>query len=478
MTTALASMVGGRQRRANETFELRSPASGDLLANVERASEEIVDAAVESARKTFAATRWAGLRERVAWCEHTAALIDERAETLAAELAEEQGKPLHEAVAEVGAGARGFRLAAEAARGLDGHSPPVEDAAKRVVVIRQPRGVWAVLTPWNFPFNIPIEYLGPAVATGSPAIWKPAPTCSRIAARLVALLCEAGVPTGLVNLVLTDQVPIAQHLVTHPGVDAVGLTGGSRTGEAVARAAWDKHLLLELGGNGPVIVLDDADMGRASAAVAASAFTNAGQVCSAAGRVLVDQRAADALADGLAEAAGGIVLGPPTGDGVTMGPVHSEAVAATMDRHIADALDHGATIRAGGRRAEGHPTRLYYEPTVIDAVPVMAEVATEETFGPIAPLIRLPSDDKLLEAANASEHGLVSAVFTQSLRRAWYFAERLETGTVVVNDTSNYWELNLPFGGRAGRASGRGRLGGRHTLEEFTEPKTISFDVG
>ena len=478
MTETLTSIAAGREQRTGEAYELHSPASGELLANVDRASPEIVDATVASARETFPATGRAGLRERVAWCERTAALIDERAEALAAELAEEQGKPLHEAAAEVAAGARGFRLSAEAARGLDGYSPPVEDPAKRVLVIRQPRGVWAVLTPWNFPFNIPIEYLGPAVATGSPVIWKPAPTCSRIAARLVALLGEAGVPRGLVNLLLTDEVAVAQRLVTHPGVDAVGLTGGSRTGEAVARAAWDKHLLLELGGNGPVIVLDDADLERASLAVAASAFTNAGQVCSAAGRVLVAERAADALADGLTEAAGAIVLGPPSGDGVTMGPVHTEAVAATMDRHIADAIERGARVRAGGRRAEGYPTPLYYEPTVIDAVPVGAEVASEETFGPVAPLIRLASDDELLEAANASEHGLVAAVFTESLRRAWYFAERLETGSVVVNDTSNYWELNLPFGGRAGRASGRGRLGGRHTLEEFSQLKTISFDVG
>jgi acyl-CoA reductase-like NAD-dependent aldehyde dehydrogenase len=478
MTEILRSVVAGREQRGGEAFELRSPASGEPLATVERAGPETLDAAVASARETFRATRWAGLRERVAWCERTAALIEERAGALAADLSEEQGKPLHEAAGEVAAGARGFRLAAEAARALDGYSPPVEDAAKRVVVIRQPRGVWALLTPWNFPFNIPIEYLGPAVATGSPAIWKPAPTCSRIAARLVALLEEAGVPRGLVNLVLTDEVDLAQRLVTHRGVDAVGLTGGSRTGEAVARAAWDKHLLLELGGNGPVIVLDDADLERASAAVAASAFTNAGQVCSAAGRVLVAERAADALADGLADAARAIVLGPPGADGVTMGPVHTEAVAATMDRHIADALEHGATVRAGGQRAGGYPTQLYYEPTVLDAVLVTAQLATEETFGPIAPLIRLASDDEILNAANATEHGLVAAVFTESLRRAWYFAERLESGSVVVNDTSNYWELHLPFGGRAGRASGRGRLGGRHTLEEFTEPKTISFDVG
>jgi succinate-semialdehyde dehydrogenase/glutarate-semialdehyde dehydrogenase len=477
MTETLSSVVAGGRQHGAEVFELRSPASGELLAHVRAGDPETVDAAVSAAREAFATTRWAGLAERVGWCERAAAAIEERAGGLAAELAEEQGKPLHEATGEIAAGVRGFRLAAEAARGLDGYSPPVEDFAKRVVVIRQPRGVWAVLTPWNFPFNIPIEYLGPAVATGSPVIWKPAPTCARIASRLVDLLHGAGVPPGLVNLVLTDDVAVAQGLVTHRGVDAVGLTGGTRTGEAVARAAWDKHLLLELGGNGPVIVLDDADMERASAAVASAAFTNAGQVCSAAGRVLVAGAVADELADALTRSAGAIVLGAPDQEGVTMGPVHTEAVAATMDRHIADALAHGATVRAGGRRAAGHPTELYYEPTVLDDVPVTAEVAMEETFGPIAPLVRSPSDEELLQVANASEHGLVAAVFTRSLQRAWHFAERLESGSVVVNDTSNYWELHLPFGGRAGRSSGRGRLGGRHTLDEFTELKTISFDI-
>jgi acyl-CoA reductase-like NAD-dependent aldehyde dehydrogenase len=478
MTETLTSLVAGRSRPGGAPYELRSPATGTLLAHVEAADADVVDAAVAAARETFAVTRWAGLAERVRWCESVAALIDAESETLAGELSEEQGKPLHEASAEVSAGARGFRLAAEAARGLDGYSPPVEDPAKRVVVIRQARGVWAVITPWNFPFNIPIEYLGPAVATGSAVVWKPAPTCARIAARLVELLHEAGVPPGLVNLVQTDDVAVAQALVTHRGIDAVGLTGGSRTGEAVARAAWDKHLLLELGGNGPVIVLDDADMDRAVAAVGASAFTNAGQVCSAAGRVLVAAPVADQLADSLAEAAGGIVLGLPDRPEVTMGPVHTEAVADTMDLHIADALELGASVRFGGERAPGHPTALYYTPTVLDNVPTTARVAREETFGPVAPLVRLPDDDALLEAANASAHGLVAAVFTRSLKRAWHFAERLESGSVVVNDTSNYWELHLPFGGRAGRASGRGRLGGRHTLEEFTEPKTVSFDVG
>jgi succinate-semialdehyde dehydrogenase/glutarate-semialdehyde dehydrogenase len=478
MTETLTSVIAGRPRPGGHPYVLRSPASGRELAAVASASVDALDDAVRAARETFVTTRWAGLAERVGWCERVATLIDAQAETLAAELAEEHGKPLHEAAGEVAAGARGFRLAAEAARGLDGYSPQVEDPHKRVVVIRQTRGVWAVLTPWNFPFNIPIEYLGPALATGSPVVWKPAPTCARIASRLTALIHEAGVPPGLVNLLLTDDVAVAEALVRHEGIDAVGLTGGTRTGEAVARAAWNKHLLLELGGNGPVIVLDDADLELAGRAVASAAFTNAGQVCSAAGRVLVDRTVADALAEALADAAGGIVLGAPDAPGVTMGPVHVEAVAATMDRQVADAVARGAIVRAGGHRATGHPTDLFYEPTVLDEVPGTAEVAAEESFGPIAPLLRLDGDDALLAAANGAAHGLVAAVFTRSLDRAWRFAERLESGSVVVNDTSNYWELHLPFGGRAGRASGRGRLGGRHTLEEFTQLKTISFHVG
>jgi succinate-semialdehyde dehydrogenase/glutarate-semialdehyde dehydrogenase len=290
MTETLTSVIAGRPRPGGDPYLVRSPASGRELAAVAPASVDALDDAVRAARETFMTTRWAGLAERVGWCERVAALIDAQAETLAAELAEEHGKPLHEAAGEVAAGARGFRLAAEAARNLDGYSPPVEDPHKRVVVIRQTRGVWAVLTPWNFPFNIPIEYLGPALATGSPVVWKPAPTCARIAARLTALIHEAGVPPGLVR---------------HEGIDAVGLTGGTRTGDAVARAAWNKHLLLELGGNGPVIVLDDADLELAGRAVASAAFTNAGQVCSAAGRVLVDRTVADALADALAHTAGG-----------------------------------------------------------------------------------------------------------------------------------------------------------------------------
>jgi acyl-CoA reductase-like NAD-dependent aldehyde dehydrogenase len=473
----LRSHVGGRWVAGNEEYELVSPATGRVLARVAGASTDDVDTGVAAARASFEEVRWSPMRERSALCHRVADLISERAESLAVELAEEHGKPLHEARGEIAAGVDGFRLAAEEIKRLEGYSPQTADPNKRVLVIRQNRGVWALLTPWNFPFNIPIEYLGPALATGSPFVWKPAPSSARIAARLTEIILEAGGHPKSVNLVLTDSIEPARHLVRHQSIDAVGLTGGSATGRIVAEMAWDKHLLLELGGNGPVIVLDDADLGAALGAIGHAAFTNAGQVCSAAGRLLVADRAADELAAEISELAKGIVLGAPLDDGVTMGPLHTQTVARTMDRHISDALDRGGRILFGGARAPGFPTDLFYQPTVIDDVSPDANVNAEETFGPIAPIVRLRNDDEILEAANRNAHGLVAAVFTSSISRAFHLAERLETGTVVINDTSNYWELHLPFGGRQGKESGRGRLGGRHTLEEFTQLKTISFDT-
>jgi succinate-semialdehyde dehydrogenase/glutarate-semialdehyde dehydrogenase len=477
MTEALCSRIAGAWRAGEHAFPVCSPATGKTLATVARATADDVDRAVTAAAAAYRARRHAPLADRVGWCVAIAERIEARAEWLAAELAEEHGKTLGEAAGEVAAGARGFRLAGGEAERLNGYIPPVEDPYKRVQVIRQPIGVWALLTPWNFPFNIPIEYLGPAVATASPIVWKPGPTTSRIAVRLVETMLEAGLPEELLQLVLSDEIAVAQRLVTHPEVRAVGLTGGSATGRAVAQAAWDKHLLLELGGNGPVIVCDDADLDTAVPAVAASAFMNAGQVCSAAGRVFVSPKVADDVVAGVADLARGIVVGGPTEPDVSMGPVHLEAVAATMDRHVAEATGLGARVVCGGARIDGRSSRLHYAPTVLDGVPLGSLIDREETFGPLAAFVRVEDDDAMIAAANASPTGLVAAVFTQSLRRAHRYAEHLQCGSVVINDTSNYWELHLPFGGWAGKQSGRGRLGGRHTLEQFTQTKTVSFDI-
>jgi succinate-semialdehyde dehydrogenase/glutarate-semialdehyde dehydrogenase len=473
-------LIGGQwiDPVTGETAVLTSPATGEAVAEVGSAGPEDVDRAVAKAAEAFERHRWRTAFERASEMERVADVIDRRRDAIASHLALEHGKPLAEALGEVASAANGFRLAAAEARRLTGDTIPVEDPRKRVMTFRQPRGVVVAITPWNFPINIPVEYVGPALASGNAVILKPAPTTAGIAALLGECIVEAGVPDGLFSLLTGPSVEMASALVQHPRVAVVGFTGSSAVGAAIARLAPDKELVMELGGNGPVIVLEDADRDRAVAAIGSAAFFNAGQSCAAAERIMASDSVHDWLVDGLVELARGIQLGDPRDEGTTMGPVNNEGVAAKMDAHVDDARGRGATVAHGGRRMPDRPTRLFYEPTVLARVPDGAAVTREETFGPIAPVTAFPDDRSLLEAANASSLGLSSAVFTRDLDRAFWFAERLQTGQVTVNDTSNYWELHLPFGGWAGKSSGRGRVGGRHIFEAMTQIRSVAFDVG
>jgi acyl-CoA reductase-like NAD-dependent aldehyde dehydrogenase len=472
-------LVGGQwsDPASGETVVIHSPATGEPVAEVAAASPADVDQAVERAQEAFERHRWRTPFERASEMERVADVIDRRREELAADLVVEHGKPLSEALGEVASAASGFRLAAAEARRLTGETIPVQDPRKRVMTFRQPRGVCVAITPWNFPINIPVEYVGPALASGNAVILKPAPTTAGIAALLAECIVEAGVPDGLFSLLTGPSVEMASALVEHPDVVVVGFTGSSGVGAAIARLAAGKELVMELGGNGPIIVLDDADRDQAIAAIGSAAFFNAGQSCAAAERIMASSRVHDWLVDGLVDVARSIRLGDPRETGTTMGPVNNEGVAAKMDAHVADARDRGASVAFGGGRMADRPTRLYFEPTVLGGVPDGAAVTREETFGPIAPVSAYADDRSLLAAANASGLGLSSAVFTKDLDRAFWFAERLQTGQVTVNDTSNYWELHLPFGGWAGKASGRGRVGGRHIFDAMTQIRSVAFDV-
>ncbi len=473
-------LVGGQwiDPAAGETALLTSPATGEPVAEVAAAGPQDVELTVRQAAEAFERHRWRTPFERAREMERVADVIDRRREAIAADLVLEHGKPLAEALGEVASAASGFRLAAAEARRLTGDTIPVEDPRKRVMTFRQPRGVVVAITPWNFPINIPVEYVGPALASGNAVILKPAPTTAGIAALLAECIVEAGVPEGLFSLLTGPSVEMASALVQHPDVVVVGFTGSSAVGAAIGRLAAGKEVVMELGGNGPIIVLEDADRDRAIAAIGAAAFFNAGQSCAAAERIMASSSVHDWLVDGLVEVARGIELGDPREATTTMGPVNNEGVAAKMDAHVDDARERGATVAHGGRRMPDRPTRLFYEPTVLARVPDGAAVTREETFGPIAPVSVFSDDRALLAAANASSLGLSSAVFTKDLDRAFWFAERLQTGQVTVNDTSNYWELHLPFGGWAGKSSGRGRVGGRHIFEAMTQVRSVAFDVG
>jgi succinate-semialdehyde dehydrogenase/glutarate-semialdehyde dehydrogenase len=356
--------------------------------------------------------------------------------------------------------------------------PPSLDAAKRVLIYRVPRGVVAAVTPWNWPYTMPAEILAPALAAGNAVVWSPAASTSVCAVKLAECIVDADLPAGVFNLVTGPGRVVGDELVANPGTHAVGFVGSTETGYKIAERAAGKALLLEMGGNGPLVVLEDADLDRAVEATVTASFLCAGQSCTAGELFLVHESVHDAFLDKLAALiAAEVKLGDPFDEATTMGPLNNESTAAKMDEHVGDALKRGAELVAGGARASGFPTNLYYEPTVLDRVNIEMEVARDETFGPVVPIQTIRSEDEALATIDNSPYGLLAAVFTRDLGRGLRFAERARAGWVNVNASSNYWEPHLPFGGRAGSRSGIGRVGGRFAFDSFTELKTIVVDL-
>jgi acyl-CoA reductase-like NAD-dependent aldehyde dehydrogenase len=461
-------------------FEAVSPATGACIGSVPEGTREDARRAITAANAAWEA--WAACTpfERARAMHRVADVIVARRDELARVLTLDQGKPLHaEAYPEVDDTAEYFRIAAEDAKRWEGLHPASVDPNKRVLVQRVPRGVVGVITPWNWPYGMPAEILAPALAAGNAVVWVPAPSTSVCAVHLTQCVVEAGLPPGVFNLVTGPGPVVGDEVAGSPGTHAVGFIGSIETGHRVAARAAGKELLLELGGNGPLVILDDANLDRAVSATIKACFLCAGQSCSAGELVLVQEGIRQAFLDRLVSAVSREVrLGDPFDSATTMGPLNNEPTAAKMDRHVADAIAAKALVLAGGQRAKGFPTDLYYEPTVLDGVRREMQVAREETFGPIVPVCAVRDDEEALEIANAAPYGLVAAVFTADLRRGLRFAERIHAGWVNVNETTNWWELHLPFGGGARSRSGVGRVGGRFPLERLTELKTIVVDLG
>jgi len=475
-------VIGGgwADSESGARMDATSPASGETIGTVAAGTRDDARRAISAANG--ASREWAARSafERAAALERVAEVIVDRRDDLARTLTLDQGKPLAaESYVEVDELVEYFRMGAADARRLEGSMPPSVDAAKRVLGYRVPRGVVGVITPWNWPYTMPAELIAPALAGGNAVVWTPATTTSLCGAMLAECLVDADLPAGVFNMVTGPGSIVGDEIAGSRGINAVGFIGSVATGEKVAARAAGKPCLLELGGNGPLVVLDDADVAAAAEASVAAAFLCAGQSCTAGERFLVHEAVHDEFVEQLAEAvARRVRLGDPFDDATTMGPLNNEATAAKMDEHVADAVGRGARVVAGGERAEGFPTRLYWTATVLDGVTEEMEVAREETFGPVAPITTVADDAEALRIANASPYGLLTAVWTRDLARGLRFAEAVDAGWVNVNDSTNYWESHLPFGGRAGKSSGTGRVGGRHALDTFTEQKTVVLHVG
>jgi len=459
---------------SGETFTADSPATGETIGEVPQGSRDDARLAIGAANRAADGWARATVFERAAALHRVADEVEKRRIDLARTLTLDQGKPIAEARDEVEELVQYWRNAAEDGKRLEGRLANSVTPGKKVLLFRRPRGVIGVITPWNWPYTMPAELIAPALASGNAVVWTPASTTAIAAVALAECVVEADLPPGVFNLVTGPGSTVGDEIARNPGTHGIGFIGSTETGRKVAEAAAGKAAVLELGGNGPIVVLDDADLDLAAEATVTACFLCAGQSCTAGERLLVHR---DVRAEFVAKLARLVteraVLGDPFDDRTTMGPLNNDGVAQKMDEHVADALERGASVVAGGGRAGGFPTPLYWQATVLDDVPVEALVAQEETFGPIAPVVAIDSLEQAIELTNASPYGLLSAIFTRDLAKGLRFADAARTGWVNVNESSNYWETHLPFGGRSGTASGIGRVGGTAPMESFTELQTV-----
>lgn len=470
--------VDGRWVRAIDggVIEVRDPATGDLVGNSALASAADVDRAVEAAQRAQPVWAATSAADRAEVLHRAADLVMERIDRIADALTREQGKPLIDSRKEIAFGAEVLHYYAEEGRRVAGSMRASTRADIRSIVDWSPIGIVGAVVPWNYPVDLYAWKIAPALAAGNAIIVKP-PVESPLAIGLVVeCLADAGLPAGLLAD-LPGGLEAGEALSAHPGIGMITATASTRTGQAImhSAAATMKRLSLELGGQSPFVVLDDADISEAAAAAARRSFSNAGQICIAVNRILVADAIADDFVEAVASEARAIRLGHGVDPDVTGGPTTTPAVIETAERHITDAVTHGARVIAGGNRlTTGDFSRgTFFEPTVLDGVSRGSRVMVEETFGPVVAVHRYSANlsiDDIASIANDTDAGLAAYVFGNDLDRAWALAERIEAGGVGVN-VNDITELQAPFGGW--KLSGFGRELGPEGLHAFMQQRHI-----
>ncbi|KRI51917.1 NAD-dependent succinate-semialdehyde dehydrogenase [Acinetobacter pittii] len=459
---------------SNDYVEVNDAATGETLAWVKTYDRAGVEAAINRSAKAQAAwkkqTALARADVLLAWYN----LMLEHKENLAQILTAEQGKPLAEARGEIGYAASFIRWFAEQARRIDGEVLTPTLPNQRLLVIKQAIGVTAAITPWNFPAAMITRKAGPAIAAGCSMLVKPAEQTPLTAYALEVLALQAGLPADVLINISGDAVEVGKTLCESDIVRKLSFTGSTQVGRILMQqcAPTIKKLSLELGGNAPVVVFDDANLEQAVQGIMASKYRNSGQTCVCANRIYVQDGIYDALAERLVEAVSKLKVGDGRQEGSTQGPLIDEDAIAKVQSHIADATEKGATVRIGGQRSALGGT--FFEPTVLTGVTQDMKVSKEETFGPLAPLFRFKTEDEAVTMANDTEFGLAAYLFTQSTARQWRVGEALEYGMVGINTGAISNEV-APFGGV--KQSGLGREGSKFGIEEYVEMKYLCVDL-
>ncbi|MBO7867258.1 NADP-dependent succinate-semialdehyde dehydrogenase [Burkholderia pseudomallei] len=470
------AFVAGEWQAADggATLEVRNPATGALIGTVPAMGAAETRRAIDAANAAWPAWRKKTAKERAAILRKWHDLMIAHADDLALILTTEQGKPLAEAKGEIGYAASFLEWFAEEGKRVYGDTIPTPAADKRIVVTKEPVGVCAAITPWNFPAAMITRKVGPALAAGCPIVVKPAEATPFSALAMAVLAERAGVPAGVFSVVTGEPKAIGGELTSNPIVRKLSFTGSTPVGRLLMAqcAATVKKVSLELGGNAPFIVFDDADLDAAVEGAIASKYRNSGQTCVCTNRFYVHEKVYDAFAEKLTAAVAKLKVGPGTEAGVVQGPLINGAAVRKVEAHIADALDKGARVTTGGQR---HPLgHGFFEPTVLTGVTPDMKVAKEETFGPLAPLFRFSTEEEAIRYANDTEFGLAAYFYSRNIGRVWRVAEALEYGMVGINAGIISNEV-APFGGV--KQSGLGREGSHYGIDDYVVIKYMCVAV-
>jgi len=468
-------LIGGKWVATEQTLDVEDPSTGEVLTSVADASTEEGIAALDAAVEASEGWEQTDPRERGEILRRAFTLLTERAEDIALLMTLEMGKPLTESRTEVTYGAEFLRWFSEEAVRIAGRYSVAPSGGTRLVTVKQPVGPVYAITPWNFPLAMGTRKLGPALAAGCTVVIKPAALTPLTTLALAAILIEAGLPDGVVNVITTSHsAELSSPIMADPRLRKITFTGSTEVGRRLIEQSAQKvlRISMELGGNAPFLILADADLDKAVDGAMLAKMRNIGEACTAANRFLVHESLANEFASRLASRMGALTIGRGVEDGVEVGPLIDSDAVDKVSQLVADAVDSGAKILTGGSAIDG--PGHFYRPTVLSDVPRTARVFREEIFGPVAPVITFSSDDQGIELANDTEFGLVAYAYTESLTKAITVAERLETGMVGINQgiVSN---PAAPFGGV--KASGLGREGGHEGIEEYLETKYVGIHL-